>query len=450
MRRGHWVALDCVTGAVAALCTVIPAMSEARVQLGPFPGRILVMLLLIAAVFVPVGFRRVRPVPAFGALVLLAVVMYVLTGEPQAAVAVLLSAAYALYIVTVEASRRTGTVALGLALAVALAISLGGYARSDVANDGSVPVVFVLVICWMIGYAVRQRRQYAHALQQQAASKAVTEERLRIARELHDVVAHSMSVIAVQAGFGQYVIDSKPSDAREALGAIQATSRDALEEMRRMLGVLRQQDIAAASGGPSAAAPAPPMPTAPLAPAPGLARLDRLVERTSGTGVQVRLERSGAVSDVPAGVDLSAYRIIQEALTNVVKHAGGDACCTVRVRFTDEALSLEVADDGGGAPVGAGSTGSLTSMAGAADGESGGHGIIGMRERAALCGGSLEAGPAPDGGFRVTATLPLHGAAAAPPAGSVTAAGPGAVPSSVMAVLARGDDPPDPPAKGIA
>jgi signal transduction histidine kinase len=296
----------------------------------------------------------------------------------------------------------------------------------------------------MIGYAVRQRRQYAHALQQQAASKAVTEERLRIARELHDVVAHSMSVIAVQAGFGQYVIDSNPSDAREALGAIQATSRDALEEMRRMLGVLRQQDIAAASGGPSAADPAPPMPTAPLAPAPGLARLDRLVERTSGTGVQVRLERSGAVSDVPAGVDLSAYRIIQEALTNVVKHAGGDACCTVRVRFTHEALSIEVADDGGGAPADAGSTVSTVStvsMAGAADGESGGHGIIGMRERAALCGGSLEVGPTPDGGFRVTATLPLHGAAAAPPAGSVTAAGSGAVPSSVMAMLARGDDP---------
>jgi signal transduction histidine kinase len=437
MRRRHWVVLDCVIGAVAALGTVFPAVGEAGARLGPFPGRALIALLLIAAVFVPVGFRRVRPVPAFGALVLLAMVMYALT-EVHAALAVLLSAAYALYIVTVETSRRTGAAALGLALAVALAISLGGYARPGVASDGTVPVVFVLVICWMIGYAVRQRREYAHALQQQAASKAVTEERLRIARELHDVVAHSMSVIAVQAGFGQYVIDSNPSDAREALGAIQATSRDALEEMRRMLGVLRQQDIAAASGGPSAAAPAPPVPTAPLAPAPGLARLDRLVERTSGTGVQVRLERSGAVSDVPAGVDLSAYRIIQEALTNVVKHAGGDACCTVRVRFTHEALSIEVADDGGGALAGAGST---ISMAGAADGESGGHGIIGMRERAALCGGSLEAGPAPDGGFRVTATLPLHGAAAAPPAGSLTAAGSGAVPSSVMAVLARGDDP---------
>jgi signal transduction histidine kinase len=447
MRRRHWVALDCVIGAVAALCTVIPAMSEARAQLGPFSGRILLTLLLIAAVFVPVGFRRVRPVPAFGALVLLAVVMYALT-MVHASLVVLLSATYALYIVIVEASRRTGTAALGLALAAALAISLGGYARSGVATYGAVPVMLVLVICWMIGYAVRQRRRYAHALQQQAASKAVTEERLRIARELHDVVAHSMSVIAVQAGFGQYVIDSNPSDAREALGAIQATSRDALEEMRRMLGVLRQQDIAAASGGPPATAPAPPVPTAPLAPAPGLARLDRLIERTSGTGVQVRLERSGAVSDVPAGVDLSAYRIIQEALTNVVKHAGGDACCTVRVRFTNEALSIEVADDGGGAPAGAGSTGST---AGAADGESGGHGIIGMRERAALCGGSLEAGPAPDGGFRVTATLPLHGAAAAPAAGSVTAAGPGVVlPSSVMAVLARGDDPPDPPVKGIA
>ena len=189
----------------------------------------------------------------------------------------------------------------------------------------------------MTGYSVRQRRLYVVTLQQQAASSAVAEERLRIARELHDVVAHSMSVIAVQAGYGQYVIDASPDGARDALGAIQATSRDALEEMRRMLGVLRQQDVTPSPARIDPAAGQAPawrrsggrrqrqVGQAPLAPAPGLAGLDRLIERTRGAGVQVTLEVAGHARPAPAGVDLSAYRIIQEALTNVVRHAGTGA-----------------------------------------------------------------------------------------------------------------------------
>jgi signal transduction histidine kinase len=305
---------------------------------------------------------------------------------------------------------------------------------------------------------MRQRRLYAQMLQEQATSSAVAEERLRIARELHDVVAHSMSVIAVQAGYGQYVIDSSPSDARDALGAIQATSRDALEEMRRMLGVLRQQDAAAAPA-PAVTAPAPPAPgtaapaaaglpataaareaaaagapgvpgaprapaaargatgmSAPLAPAPGLARLGRLIERTNGAGVQVSMECSGQVRAVPAGVDLSAYRIIQEALTNVVKHAGGGAHCVVSLDYGEEALHIRVTDDGGGSlvlsPASPGALG--VPMAGT------GHGIIGMRERANLCGGDFIAGALPGCGFEVNATLPLLGAAATDGAGAGT------------------------------
>jgi signal transduction histidine kinase len=294
----------------------------------------------------------------------------------------------------------------------------------------------------------------------------VAEERLRIARELHDVVAHSMSVIAVQAGYGQYVIDSSPADARDALGAIQATSRDALEEMRRMLGVLRQQDAAAAPApavtappaAPGTAAPAaaglpvapaareaaaagaPGVPgapgapgapaagrgatgmTAPLAPAPGLARLGRLIERTNGAGVQVSLECSGEARAVPAGVDLSAYRIIQEALTNVVKHAGGGARCVVSLDYGEEALHIRVTDDGGGSLVlSPASPGALGVPVGGT-----GHGIIGMRERANLCGGDFTAGALPGGGFEVNATLPLLGAAAAPAAGA--GAGTGGLP----------------------
>jgi len=434
MRRVHWIALDCSVGAVAALVTVIAQVSQARPLTPPFPGEMLLTLMLAAAIFVTVGFRRVRPVPAYGALVLLAVLLALDSQRP--AQTVLLAAGYVLYVVTVEASKRTGIVALSLGLVSAVIIFFNGSGRPGTYGGGAVPIAFVLLISWMIGHSVRQRRLYADTLQQQAASKAVTEERLRIARELHDVVAHSMSVIAVQAGFGQYVIDSNPEDARGALGAIQATSRDALEEMRRMLGVLRQRDAAGragaspgglgGAGGSLARAQAQAqaqgqglgqVPAAPLAPAPGLGRLDRLVERTSGAGVQVSLERSGTVRDVPAGVDLSAYRIAQEALTNVVRHAGAGASCTVSVQYDYEALVVEVTDDGGARAVRGAGTALSAVAAWTARGEtdrgetppvSGGHGIIGMRERAALCGGSLEAGPTADGGFRVTATLPLH------------------------------------------
>jgi signal transduction histidine kinase len=430
MRRGHWIALDCAVGVVAALVTVVAQVSQVRPMLAPFPGRILLTLLLAAWVFVPVGFRRVRPVLAYGALVLLAGLLALESQRP--AQAVLYAAGYVLYVVTVEASRRTGIAALALGLTPAVMVFFIGNGQAGNYGGDAVPTAFVLLISWMIGHSVRQRRLYADTLQEQAASKAVAEERLRIARELHDVVAHSMSVIAVQAGFGQYVIDSSPEDARGALDAIQATSRDALEEMRRMLGVLRQRDaagragasapggagVAGSAGGPGgslARAQAQSQgqpPAAPLAPAPGLARLDRLVERTSGTGVRVSLERSGSVRDVPAGVDLSAYRIAQEALTNVVRHAGAGALCTVSVRYGDDALVVEVTDDGGVRAARGTGTASAAHRSEIARSEtapvSGGHGIIGMRERAALCGGSLDAAPVPDGGFRVIATLPLH------------------------------------------
>ena len=236
-----------------------------------------------------------------------------------------------------------------------IVVDPSGQSRSDAAGE-FIPVALANVIAWMTGYSMRQRRLYVVTLQQQAANSAVAEERLRIARELHDVVAHSMSVIAVQAGYGQYVIDASPDGAKDALGAIQATSRDALEEMRRMLGVLRQQDATPAPRpGQARRRPRPRASQrrraaarqAPLAPAPGLASLDRLIERTRGAGVRVTLEVSGPPRPAPAGVDLSAYRIIQEALTNVVKHAGTGARCVVSVSYTDADLVIRVTDDGG-------------------------------------------------------------------------------------------------------
>ena len=429
MRRGHWIALDCVVAAVATLIVVV-IVAHAT---GPPPSTRIsapVALVVGAWVFVPVGLRRRAPVTAFGALVILAVL--IAGSNSVGAALIFLAAAYVLYLVTTTSNRQTGGAALGLALGVILLIVVFDHAIALHGGAGSfVPVAFALVIAWMIGYSVRQRRLYAQTIQQQATSSAVAEERLRIARELHDVVAHSMSVIAVQAGYGQYVIDTSPGDAREALGAIQATSRDALEEMRRMLGVLRQQDTAplapgapgtpgapltadgAAPGVPSASG-APRTPGAPLAPAPGLANLGRLVDRTCGAGVEVHVECSGEVRAVPAGVDLSAYRIIQEALTNVVKHAGSGAHCTVSLEYLEDALDIRVADDGGSLVL---SPASPRPPGVPAIGA--GHGIIGMRERALLCGGVFSADALPEGGFEVNATLPLLGAAAAAPGGEL-------------------------------
>ena len=402
MRRGHWIAIDCVVACVAALC------DAAIVSHGAGPGAVgapaVLLLLLAVGVFVPVALRRLAPVAAFGALVILAVL--VADVALIAPVLIFLAAAYVLYIVTATSNRQTGAAALGLALVVILLIAVVVHGIRSGGAGVLVIDALALVSCWIAGYSVRQRRLYAQMLQEQATSSAVAEERLRIARELHDVVAHSMSVIAVQAGYGQYVIDSSPAGAREALGAIQATSREALEEMRRMLGVLRQQDAAAAPA--PAGARAPTAMSAPLAPAPGLARLGRLIERTRGAGVQVSLESSGQVKAVPAGVDLSAYRIIQEALTNVVKHAGGGARCVISLDYGEQALHIRVTDGGGAlVPSPAGPRALGVPVGGT------GHGIIGMRERASLCGGDFTAGALPGDGFEVTATLPLLGVPAA-------------------------------------
>jgi signal transduction histidine kinase len=246
----------------------------------------------------------------------------------------------------------------------------------------------IIAAAWLLGHFVGVRRAYTARLERTAelertraelARRAVAEERLRLARELHDVVAHSISVIAVQSGVGAHVAHTQPEEAAKALAAIEATSRAALTELRRLLGVLRQE------GEPQAS----------LAPVPGLADLDALLAEVAKAGLGVRLRVEGTPSPLPAGVDLSAYRIVQEALTNVVKHAG-PARAQVVVGYGDRDVTVEVTDDGQGvvAPTGNGQTRV-------------GHGLIGMRERVAAFGGDLEAGPRPGGGFRVAARLPL-------------------------------------------
>jgi signal transduction histidine kinase len=247
----------------------------------------------------------------------------------------------------------------------------------------------VVAAAWLLGHFAHNYRTYAARLEERTteleqardelARRAVVEERLRLARELHDVVAHAMSVIAVQSGVGAHVADTNPQEAAKALAAIEATSRAALEELRRLLAVLRQEDE----------------PQGALAPVPGLADLDSLLAEVGKAGLAVKLQINGTRPPLPAGVDLSAYRIVQEALTNVVKHAG-PAHAQVVVGYRDQDVTVEVIDDGRGA---------VTS---ASDGRVGtGHGLIGMRERVQAFGGDLQTGPRPGGGFRVAARLPL-------------------------------------------
>ena len=260
-----------------------------------------------------------------------------------------------------------------------MAAVLTGWWDVDVLEIGYIAIVFVVV--WALGVALGARRDHARNLEEKTvalqrareelARHAVVEERTRIARDLHDIVAHAMSVITVQAGVGAHLIERDPKQAAGALRAIEETGRSALEEMRRLLGALRSDDL-------------------PIEPQPGLASLDLLAGQIEMAGVPVRVQVEGAARSLPAGLELSAYRIAQEALTNTVKHAPG-ARALLTLRYGPGSIELEVVDTGGGpdpAP------------------NDGGQGLKGMGERVALYGGSLEAGPC-DGGFRVLATFPV-------------------------------------------
>jgi len=223
----------------------------------------------------------------------------------------------------------------------------------------------------------RERAAEAVRIREEEALRRASEERLRIARELHDALGHHLSLISVQSGVALHLNEELPEQARNSLSAIKQASKEALAELRSVLDILRQE------GEP-----------APRSPTSTLARLDELVSQAAAAGLEVRTEIEGDVRPLPFGVDVAAFRIVQEALTNVTRHAG-PASATVRVSYDEGDLTVEVDDDGHGRPVHNG-TGS-------------GKGIVGMRERVATFGGDLEAGPRPGGGFRVRARLPLDG-----------------------------------------
>jgi signal transduction histidine kinase len=352
LRAGHWIAID------VAAAVLLTYRSLA------LPWETVVVLVVEVAAVLPVAVRRLWPVSSFAVVLAASFASTLLRPVPFPYVAL----ALVLYTVAVRFPLRRSLVALGVALVTIVASAeLGGAVEERAAVTTSRLTIVGMALA--IGVAVRQ--QAAHAAVQR--EQAVTEERIRIARELHDVVAHGMSLIALQAGVARYVAATQPDEAARTLATIEQTSRAGLREMRQLLSTLRTDDQPGTD------------------PAPGLADLDALVTRTRDAGVPVAVESRGAARSLPPGVDLSAYRIVQEALTNVIKHAG-PARVEVVLDYRPDALRIEVTDDGRRAPAG----------------RPAGHGILGMRERVAVFGGSLSAGPleAPRHGFRVSAVLP--------------------------------------------
>lgn len=300
------------------------------------------------------------------------------------------------YTAAATASRPASRFALAAALSATAISSLRWPNEHQTQWQAVVSAIFVtipFVLAWVLGDSIRTRRAYYAQLEERAArlekereaqaKVAVAAERARIARELHDVVAHNVSVMVVQADGAAYVMDASPEQARQALETISGTGRQALAEMRRLLGVLRTGEPGEESD---------------YVPQPDVEQIDDLVEQVRGAGLPVDFKVVGSPRQLPSGVELTAYRIVQEALTNTRKHGGPDVGVSVRLTYFDDGLGLLVEDDGRGAQ-------REMYEDGGADGK--GHGLIGMRERVGMVGGTLDAGPRPGGGFRISALLPL-------------------------------------------
>jgi signal transduction histidine kinase len=371
----------------------IPGMPSGLPPLAHWAGPLLVAATALA-ITGSVQLRR-RPLLALGLLILTSFAVAVAVDDVSIPTMHYLAIDVALGAIVAIRSRWAGVAAFAMTLALLPAYAafrvLAGLPIRIIYN-GSVGGVWqawqslalTALVAWLIGNSVRQVRQYARRLSVQAAAQAVTGERLRIARELHDQVAHSIGIIALQAGAAARVIDTQPAGAREAMIAVERTGRETLSGLRRMLGSLRETD-------PRDADPEL------RHPAPGLADVDRLAAATTAAGMRVEVRWQGSRRPVPPEVDLSAYRIVQESVTNVVRHAAA-ARCQVSITYRDTDLVVEITDQGRG--------GDPTATTG--------WGLAGMRERVSLLHGEFAAGEVPGGGFRVTARLPMTAGRPAP------------------------------------
>jgi signal transduction histidine kinase len=331
---------------------------------------------IAVAAAVPVVFARRWPVWVLGLLV---AEVLASTAAGLTSPAWLPATACLLFAVAVTRPRHVSFTAMMVALGAWAAATVfqppgkGSIVANPLAHGFGV-VLLALAVALVSGVLIRERREHAAAMRTQTTAHAVTAERLRIARDLHDMVAHSMGIIAIQSGAARRVMDTQPDKARDALGAIEAASQETLAGLRHMLGALRQASADADA--------------ADRVPVTGLADVERLAAMAAEAGVQVDVRWGGHRRPLPPEIEVSAFRIIQEAVTNVVRHAGTPRC-SVAVEFREEELTVEVTDDGRG---------------GAAEGA--GYGLAGMRERVSLLQGDFTAGPRPEGGFRVAARIP--------------------------------------------
>ncbi|MFG2787367.1 sensor histidine kinase [Streptomyces sp. NPDC048419] len=320
-----------------------------------------------------------RPLAALTLIVLAAIAETTTLGVGELPMAQYLTVVVALYFIAAAHPRRVAFTALAMAIATLIVYLAVRLLRGwSVGMSAELAVVLVTVIAWLLGNSAHQARVHAERLGAEHAARAVTAERLRIAREMHDTVAHSIGIIALQAGAASRVATARPQAALAAMRAVENEGRETLAGLRRMLVALRAAD----EGESPRAAPA------------GLGDVDRLAATTSAAGVRVEVRRLGERRQLPPDIDLSAFRIVQESVTNVVRHAGTRQC-HVTLRYGDDELALEITDEGRG-------RGSATDT---------GFGLAGMRERVALLHGEFTAAPRPEGGFRVAARLPLPAAA---------------------------------------
>ncbi|OMI39708.1 sensor histidine kinase [Streptomyces sparsogenes] len=385
------------------------SLSYPRHGLDPLSAR---LLLAIAFVMIMAGSAQLRRRTSMGYGLLLTGTVFSTVAWRQHEIPPVqyLGVDIALCYIAAARPRRTSLIAAAAALATLpcyLALRLGLGEQDALGSDPY--IALIVVIAWLVGNSIRQSRLHTEELHARAAAQAVTAERLRIAREMHDTVAHSIGIIALQAGAAARVIETQPDRAREAMLTVEKTGRETLAGLRRMLGALRQadreadgmagQDTARTAGRTTArttarTAEVPQEPAAPasLRPAVGLADVERLAATTTAAGVRVEVRWQGRRRPLPPDLDLAAFRIVQESVTNVVRHSGADSC-RVSVDYGEEEIAIEVRDRGKGPAPDAG--------------HDTGYGVVGMRERIALLDGDFTAGPGTDGGFRVAARLPL-------------------------------------------
>jgi signal transduction histidine kinase len=380
--RSHPMLVDGMLAFFVALIGIGSGIRDVR-EHGPFAA------LVYLGIVVPLVFRRRYPVGAFVVVICAGALEVVLLPHPlNSDISVLI----ALYTLAAYRPRRTSVPGLIVCLigsAIAVATWINPHMKFSWFEFGGTVSLFCgpALLAWLLGDSMRWRRGFYKALEDRAirlegerdaqAQIAVAGERARIARELHDVVAHNVSVMVVQADGAAYALDSSPERAREALAAISATGRQALAEMRQLLGVLRS----AASDEQAA-----------LAPQPGLEQITDLLAHSRAAGLPVSFTVEGVARPLQPGVALAAYRVVQESLTNTRKHAGPDATASVALRFCEDGMRIVVTDDGQAV---------IASQDGA------GHGLVGMRQRVELYGGTVTAAPRDGGGYQVTATIPF-------------------------------------------